>query len=327
MKPFKTLDEQIELLRDDRGLIIPDEEYAKKYLLSNNYYNVFNQYGKFFCDKTDKYINGATFSEVTAVHLFDKEIKSDFLKAILEAEKHFKSVVAYRFSEKFKKPYSYLNIENFVTKSATDLSNVTYLISKIATIIDKKCNKRASENSIKHYQNKHHEVPFWVVVGYFDFGTIFNFYKYLDEGLRDKIANDLVSFLKSNISNIRQEEKIVHISGKMLLSALSNILEFRNVTAHNNKMFSYKCRESITHHDILFSHYNILKNTPKQDLYTTFLTLQLFLSANEYAQLHNALLKRFKLLSNRLTSIDYNTITAQLGFPKDWHKIKPLPQT
>ncbi|HFU4085159.1 TPA: Abi family protein [Streptococcus suis] len=327
MKPFKTLDEQIALLRDERGLTIPDEVYAKKYLLSNNYYNVFNQYGKFFCDKTDKYINGATFSEVTAVHLFDKEIKSDFLKAILEAEKHFKSVVAYRFSEKFKKPYSYLNIENFVTNSASDLSNVTYLISKIATIIDKKCNKRASENSIKHYQNKHQEVPFWVVVGYFDFGTIFNFYKYLDEGLRDKIANDLVSFLKSNISNIRQEEKIVHIPGKMLLSALSNILEFRNVTAHNNKMFSYRCRESVTHHDILFSYYNISKNSPKQDLYTTFLTLQIFLSANEYAQLHNALLKRFKLLSNRLTSIDYNTITAQLGFPKDWHKIKPLSQT
>lgn len=327
MKPFKTIDKQIALLRDERGLIIPNEEYAKKYLLSNNYYNVFNQYGKFFCDKTDKYINGATFSEVTAVHLFDKEIKSDFLKAILEAEKHFKSIVAYRFSEKFKKTYSYLNIENFVTNSASDLSNVTYLVSKIATIIEKKCNKKAPANSIKHYQNKHHEIPFWVVVGYFDFGTILNFYKYLDEGLRDKIANDLVSFLKSNIANIRQEEIVVYISGKMLLSALSNILEFRNVSAHNNKMFGYKCRESITHHNTLFSHYNISKNSPKQDLYTTFLTLQILLSANEYAQLHNALLKRFKLLNNRITSIDYNTITIQLGFPKDWHKIKPLPQT
>lgn len=38
-KPFKTLDEQISILKS-RGLIIPDEEAAKLSLLCNNYYNV-----------------------------------------------------------------------------------------------------------------------------------------------------------------------------------------------------------------------------------------------------------------------------------------------
>lgn len=326
MKPFKTIEEQITLLRDDRKLIIDDEDYAKKYLLSNNYYNIFNQYGKFFSDDTDKYLNNATFSEVTAVHLFDKEVKSDLLKAFIEAEKHFKSIVAYRFSEKYRSPYAYLNIENFVASSTSDLSNVTYLISKIASIIDKKCNPKAQDNSIKHYQSKYKNIPFWVVIGYFDFGTIFNFYKYLDESLRDKIAHDLTSFLKSNISNIRKEEKIVHIPGKVLLSALSNIIEFRNVTAHNNKLFDYKCRQSISYHKELYSFYNIQKQEPKQNLYTAFLSLQFFLSAKEYAQLHNSLLKRFKSMNKRIKSIDYNVITEQIGFPTDWHKTNQLNQ-
>ncbi len=46
-KPFKTLDEQISILKS-RGLIIPDEEAAKLSLLCNNYYNVINYYSKFF---------------------------------------------------------------------------------------------------------------------------------------------------------------------------------------------------------------------------------------------------------------------------------------
>ena len=46
-KPFKTLDEQISILKS-RGLIIPDEEAAKLSLLCNNYYNVINYYSKLY---------------------------------------------------------------------------------------------------------------------------------------------------------------------------------------------------------------------------------------------------------------------------------------
>ena len=39
MKPFKTIDEQYDLLLS-RGLSFSNEEKAKQYLLNNNYYNV-----------------------------------------------------------------------------------------------------------------------------------------------------------------------------------------------------------------------------------------------------------------------------------------------
>ncbi len=38
-KPFKTLDEQIEILKS-RGLIINDENFARDFLLKNNYYRI-----------------------------------------------------------------------------------------------------------------------------------------------------------------------------------------------------------------------------------------------------------------------------------------------
>ncbi|HGD2944407.1 TPA: Abi family protein, partial [Streptococcus agalactiae] len=44
MKEFKSLTDQLNLLKD-RGLKIGDEEKAELYLLTNNYYNIINGYG------------------------------------------------------------------------------------------------------------------------------------------------------------------------------------------------------------------------------------------------------------------------------------------
>lgn len=53
-KPFKTLDEQYDLLKR-RGVEFSNPDKAKLYLLNNNYYNVINCYGKFFIDHDDIY--------------------------------------------------------------------------------------------------------------------------------------------------------------------------------------------------------------------------------------------------------------------------------
>ena len=69
MKTFKTLDEQIQLLHN-RNLIINDEDYAKKYLLSNNYYNIINGYSKMEYSALYNKIR-----KLTNVHL-EKHLKS-----------------------------------------------------------------------------------------------------------------------------------------------------------------------------------------------------------------------------------------------------------
>lgn len=55
MKPFKTIDEQYDLLLS-RGLAFTNEEKAKQYPLNNNYYNIINCYAKFFMNEQDKFL-------------------------------------------------------------------------------------------------------------------------------------------------------------------------------------------------------------------------------------------------------------------------------
>ncbi|MFR4948157.1 Abi family protein [Thomasclavelia spiroformis] len=164
MKPFKTIEEQFELLRS-RGLSFTDENKAKIFLLNNNYYNVINCYAKFFMTDDDNFIEGTNFDEITQVHYFDKEIKSIFFKSIIDAEKHFKSILAYRFSEKFKdQKYAYLIASNY---NDNDILEVTATISSLSKIINK--HKTKKDNSINHYINKHNDVPFWILTNYMNF--------------------------------------------------------------------------------------------------------------------------------------------------------------
>lgn len=62
-KEFKTLEQQIEILKN-RGMTIKDEDKTKKYLLSNNYYNIINGYSKPFLKEKNEYLSGTSFMKL-----------------------------------------------------------------------------------------------------------------------------------------------------------------------------------------------------------------------------------------------------------------------
>ena len=167
LKPFKTIEEQIEQLKE-RGLIIHDEDKAKNVLLSNNYYNIINGYSKYFPMQGDNYIGGSTFDEVLHLYLFDVELKQTFFRAILAAELHIKSIFAHRFAEHFTS----IN-EPYLEENCYDPGNpldVRRTIQKLRDIINARNND--SSSSIYHYKTTYNHVPIWVLVNYLDFGHI-----------------------------------------------------------------------------------------------------------------------------------------------------------
>ena len=316
-KPFKTIDDQLEILQS-KGVQFTDINKAKLYLLNNNYYNVVNCYGKFFIDHDDEYIKGTNFDEITQVHCFDKELKSELFKAIIEAEKHLKSIIAYRFSEEYKSnDYAYLIATNY---NSDNMLKVTSLISKMSNIINRYNNKN-DNNAIKHYLINYGKVPLWVVINYMCFGEVIKFYTYLKPSIQNRIAKDLSIFLTENL-----KLKKCLLQPKQLISFLNNIVELRNIVAHDNRVLDFRCRQNTIYNNELHSKYNINKNSPRQDVYNVFLVLQCFLSKNQYGQMHNNIRKKAKGLNNKLNTISCNNILYSLGFPNNWYLVRKLPQ-
>ncbi|MGU7966346.1 Abi family protein [Streptococcus suis] len=323
MKPFKTLDEQITILKG-RGLNFHDEDEAKRYLLTNNYYNVINGYSKFFTTKRDHsvYIPTADFNEIAAVHLFDKELKNTILKALIEAEKHFKSIVAHRFSDKYRQPYSYLKTESYTsTNNWEEISGISKLIGSLSSIIKSNLYKKQM-NSIKHYYKNYGDIPFWVLCNDMTFGQIITFFNYLEDDIKDSVARDLSTFLQSNIKHQTGQSVNFIISASTLSKFLNNANEFRNIAAHNNLIFGHRCWKNLPKQRWFpLSH----RNCNPQGLYYVFLYLQGFLSVSQFSILHNSLRKRVITLSKKLHSIRVDKILKAIDFPANWHFTSSLP--
>lgn len=317
MRPFKTIDDQIVIL-ENRGLIFTDKEEAKLYLLRNNYYNVVNMYSKVFQDNVNTYIKDTNFNEIKALHIYDTELKTLLMKYVLLAEKHFKSIFAYYFAEKYhNQEFTYLNTANYPSKNLLEMTRTFSYISKTinAHLRDNK------NNSVKHNYKKHNDVPIWVMVNELTLGNIIRLYQYTDKKTRNKIARELSEILKTNINlHVKLEPSYID---KML----SNILEIRNCVAHNNKLLNFKCRNNIKYIKEIFSYPNAKPTDSRQTPFDILMILKCFLPYNDFCLLQNSIRKRTINISKKVNSETMDKILSSYGFPNNWHSnISILPQ-
>ena len=142
-KDFKTIDEQIEILRS-RGLTIEDEAEAKDFLLRNNYYRVSGY--SLTLRKNDVFAKSATFQNIENIYNFDHEFRHIILHHIETIEVQMKSIYAYEFTKVYG-PLGYLDAANFSNQA------------KHKEIVDKanqqKRQRLAHEAYLKHFMPLH----------------------------------------------------------------------------------------------------------------------------------------------------------------------------
>lgn len=97
-KEFKTIDEQIELLKS-RGLKIDNEDKLKWYLSSYNYQNFINGYNDLFMINEDrsknKYKPIASSNQIINLFNFDRWLSKNILSTIQNIERKISSSIAY----------------------------------------------------------------------------------------------------------------------------------------------------------------------------------------------------------------------------------------
>ena len=95
-KIFKTLDEQIEILKS-KGLVIDDVDSAKEILLRENYFFLSGYRYLLLRSRTEKkYLPGANFRELYALFNFDRQIRNIIFKNLLIVENNIKSIFSYQ---------------------------------------------------------------------------------------------------------------------------------------------------------------------------------------------------------------------------------------
>lgn len=313
MKEFKTIEEQIELLKK-RNISFLNENEAKKILLHNNYYNIINGYKDLFLEENNiNFRKGTSFEEIYALYEFDRQLRNIFLEYILKIENSLRSLIAYYFSECYGKD-NYLIMDNFETYNNVNVLNETKQkqIKHIHTLIGN-INKNIAQNIdnkyISHYMTKYGFTPLWVLVNILSFGDICNFYRLMKQKERIKIA------IEFNIAEVE-------------LTSLLNILsKTRNLCAHDERLYNYDYK---TYTSIDNTKYHAMLKIPqengryiigKNDLFAVVIALKSLLNKEDYQKFHSKLFSRIMSLQSKLKTISLNNVLNAMNFPKNWHDI------
>lgn len=299
MKTFKTIEQQIELLKS-RKLIIKNYEYAEQELLSKNYYNLFNSYKEPFL--TGNSFEGVNLEEIVSLYTFDQRLRALLLKEILKIEEHIKALTAYYFSEIHKGDnLAYLKKENFLVSKKNE-KFYKKLSSKIEFIINP---QSTQEDHIRHYLKKYNEVPFWVLSKSFSIGTLSTFIKLSEQRLQQKIGFAL---------GVWEDELITYLAFLTL---------FRNESAHNKRIYSLKYR----YQKIPTKEYKNISRFKKLNANDFFAVLLILKRLMREECFQNFLTDFKKIIQNLQITINkkaYLSILEEMGLPDNWEDIGNL---
>lgn len=305
---FKTIDEQINILKS-RGLVIDNEDYARDILLRYNYYKIINGTYKFLIDKkTNMYKKGTKFNDLVDLHEFDKELKKILIAAMLEIERIARSIISYKFVEKFQEPGAYLNRKNFDCK---DLELVNINIERMKESIKKFEEEKNYNRSIKYYLSKYNSVPFWFIINFMTFGNIINIYETFDFSLKEKIADEFQKFVEENI----EKDIEGHLTPSQLESFLKNAKDIRNICAHDNLILDFEFNP-IEYFSAIHEVYGINQTDKRNRLFDTVVVLQALLPKKYYVETEMKIKYEVEKLRQNIDKSLFDKVMNQVGYKR-----------
>ena len=309
IKTFKTIDEQIEILKS-KGLEFNDIEYAKDVLLRENYFFLSGYRHLFLKSPKDRmFLPGVTFEELYAMFNFDRQIRNIFFKNILIVENNAKSIFSYQLSRKYGiKEKDYLNPHNFY-KTGDKARQVNDLLKKIKRQIRV---NGGQHSATMHYISNYGYVPFWVVVKVLSFGLISELYTIMKPEDQKDIA------------------KVYGIDVEDLITYMPILANFRNLCAHEDIMYDHKTQRHIDD-----TRFHSLLEIPlmdgeyiygKDDLFALVIILKQLLREEDFTLLINELSYELDILGGKLKSIEIDKVLDRMGFPTNFTKIARIDE-
>lgn len=301
-KEFKTLDEQLGIFKS-KGLTINDEEEARNILLKENYFFI-NGYRRVLMvsSKEKKFVKGATFDELYAIFMFDRELRNILFKNLLIIENNIKSIMSYKLSVKYGyKEKNYLKESNFTTDNK-DKRRVNDVINKMKRQI--RVNSQ-NHSATLHYITNYGYIPLWVLVKVLSFGLINELYGILKPEDQKEIAD---------LYKIEMEDMEVY------LSLLAN---YRNLCAHEDIVFDHRTQKYISN----TKYHNELKIRQdefgeyikgKNDIFALIIILKQMLTKDEFMHMMDEINLKLQDLSWQIKSVKIEKLYDTLGFPENY---------
>lgn len=303
-KTFKTIDEQIQILRD-KGLVIDDEDSAKETLLRENYFFL-SGYRHLFLDgiKSKAFKPGTNFREVYAMFNFDRQLRNIIFKNLLIIENNMKSIFSYQLSKNYGfKEKDYLKPSNFNT-SPEKSRQVNDLLRKIKRQIRV---NGGQHSATTHYIYNYGYIPLWIVVKVLSFGIVCELYSIM----KSKDQTEIAEIYKLKIED--------------LLNYLPILANYRNLCAHEDILYDNRTAvniESNKYHSMLeLPELDGEYTCGKNDLFALIIIMKYLLREDEFRLLIKEIDYEKSVLAGKLEVIDIEDVMGHMGFPRNYTEL------
>lgn len=295
-KTFKTYEEQLEIL-NSKGLIT--DSNSLNILKRNNYYFLINRYKDLFIipnSKPNKFKEGTHFNEIVSIYDFDRELRMILLKYIITIENTLKSIISHEFSKKYN--HEYMNISSFDTMNndKTRMREIKGLFNTIYRTIKKGIKQN---EYVKYYYNNYNSIPFWVIINDLSLGNVIGFYHCMYKEDQEVISKEF---------GLESEE---------FYKYLRVLHYFRNLSAHNQRTFDEKSKESITKTEI-HKRLNLKKDEGLNDIMSVLIICNKLLENKDYVMMASELMLALNTLDENVNTINMDSIYKKMGINDNW---------
>lgn len=303
-KPFLTYEQQLIKLRDEKHIVIADEAETLCKLQQVGYYSLVSGYKHLFRLPAQKiYKDGTAFEELVSLYEFDEALRELFLHYLLHIERHVRSLLSYYFTEKYGEAQSAYLLKtnyNYVRKHQQGIDRLVHELQKLTLT--------TQHSYIAYQQNTYHNVPLWVLVNALTFGTLSKMYFFFPFDLQSKVSKNFA-----------------HVNEKQLGQFLAVMTKFRNVCAHNERLFSYRSKDAIPdmelHAKLGIPKGRGLYQCGKNDLFAVVIAFRYLLPKQEFLVFKRVLTTQIDNFLKSTTHISEEELLHAMGFPANWKKI------
>ena len=278
-QPPMTIDEQVENLKNI-GLIVDDEEYAKKILNDISYFRLIKAYSLNLKSKNGCYNKQTTFKEIVDLYLFNSNFRQLIFPEIEKVEINVRCRLANFFAEQYG-VLGYLQAENF--------SNENYH-AQFLEDIKEEVRRNSKAPFVRNFKENYEggNLPIYALVEVFSFGTLSKFYK------------NMLNKDKKAIT------KTFGVGYTYFESWLESISYVRNICAHYGRIYNAKLSKT----PILYKEYTQV-GIGNNRIYGVLLCLKYLLKDDDH---WNLFVDKIELLFDKYPCVQIST----MGFPENW---------
>lgn len=309
-KPFKTYEELVVKLRDEKKLDVPDQERVIALLKKHSYFSLVSGYKGLFKQQSGEYIAGTTIEDLLALFEFDNHLRDIFFHNILIIEKHIKSLLSYAFVDKYGDGQEqYLNAGNFNFSGTTneETYSKSQEVKKLILTFQKMVCPPFDHKYIKHQWDEYHNVPLWVAIKAVTFGSTSKMYSLCTQDIQISVSREFP-----------------FLSEDQLVGMLDFLTRVRNVCAHNERLYDFRTSNKRAiqamplHTQLKIGKTKSYYNKGQRDLFAAVVCFKYLLQTDEFIIMVSSIEEQIKALCKKAKRIPETKILSCMGFPPNW---------